>query len=268
MSERRILDAALAGQTLDDVFIIDCHGHLDHWKPMSGMACDVDSMIADMDRVGIDMLCINKWNCPDIFQGNTDVANAMRKYPGRFVAYAATQPCLGKQVTLDELKRCFDELGFSGIKIHNAYELLPMRDMWHLPEFQEVMDVIWEFAAERKCSLLCHWSVPEAVVKRYPEAQFIMAHALGVLQYAHIYAPYPNAYFDTAASTNLRGNLEYFIDKVGAQRVLYGSDMPFANPAYRLGQVVGTRVPDDPMRKILGENMARLLKLDIPARYR
>ena len=268
MTERRILDAALLGRTLDDEFVVDCHGHIDHWKLMSGIDCDVDSMIADMDRVGIDVLCINKWNCPDIFQSNTDVANALKKYPGRFVAYATTQPCLGKQATLDELKRCFDELGFSGIKIHNAYETLPMRDMWYLPEFQEAMDVIWSFAADRRCSLLCHWLVPEEVLKRYPEAQFIIAHSLGIPHYANTYAPYPNAYFDTAASTNLRGNLEHFVALVGAERILYGSDMPYANPAYRLGQVVGTRVPDADIRKIIGGNMARLLNLEIPGKYR
>lgn len=62
------------------------------------------------------------------------------------------------------------------------------------------------------------------------------------------------------------GNLDYFIQRVWEDRSLYGSDMPVANPAYRLGQIVGTRVPDGTLRKILGENLARLLGVAFPGR--
>ncbi len=264
MSEYTILEKALAGERLDNTFVLDCHGHLDTWKPVAGIPSDSESMLEVMDRIGIDMLCINKWNCPDMKMANTDVGKTIKKYPDRFVGYAVVAPCLGKQANIDELKRCFDELGFRGIKIHNGYETLPLRDQWDLPEYWEVVDAIWTFAAERKCSLLCHWGVPVEVPQRYPDAVFIVAHSLGVREYADRYQAYPNVYFDTASSLTLRGNVEYFIRKVGAERILYGSDMPYANPAYRLGQVVGSHVPDDQLRKILGGNMARLLNIKVP----
>lgn len=261
MSTHTILAKALAGQPLNDVFVLDCHGHLDTWKVAAGIRSDAEAMIEIMDRIGIDMLCINKWNCPDTRVANTDVGAVLKKYPDRFIGFAATQPALGRQATLDELTRCFDELGCRGIKVHNAYEMLPMRDQWSLPEFWQVVEAIWEFAARRKCPLLCHWGVPVEVVQRYPDAQFIIAHSLGARDRAHKYGPYPNVYFDTASTMTLRGNLEYYINTVGADRILYGSDMPYANPACRLGQIVGTRVPDEPMRKILGQNLARLLNI-------
>lgn len=264
MNNHRILNQALNGQTLRDVLVFDCHGHLDPWMPLSGMRMDAEWLIARMDRIGIARLCINKFNCPDVVQGNTDVGVALRKHPGRFAGFAATQPCLGKSAVVDELKRCFDELGHIGVKISNAYETLPLRGMWGLPEFNDAMEAIWEFAAGRKCALLCHWKVPVEVIRRYPDAKFILAHALSVREYATLYGPYPNAYFDTAASSTLRGNLEYFIQRVGEDRILYGSDMPVANPACRLGQIVGTRVPDGTLRKILGENLARLLGHAVP----
>jgi len=261
MSEYTILKDTLAGKKLNTTFIMDCHGHLDMWKAVAGLPCDAESMIDIMDRIGIDMLCINKWNCPDTRTANTDVGAAVKKYPDRFIGFAATQPALGKQATLDELARSFDELGCRGIKVHNGYETLPMRDQWDLLEFRQVVESIWEFAARRKCPLLCHWGVPVEVIQRYPEAQFIIAHSLGVREYAHRYGPYPNAYFDTASSMTLSGNVEYFINTVGVDRILYGSDMPYANPAYRLGQVVGSHVPDEPLRKILGLNLARILNI-------
>ncbi len=261
MSEHGILDKALNGWELDDVFVFDCHAHLDAWGPVSEMRSDATSMIEVMDRIGIDMACINKWNCPDVYAANTNVGAALKKYPDRFIGFAAAQPTLGKQVNLAELTRSFDELGCRGVKVCNAWETLPMRDQWNFPEFRQVVEAIWEFAASRKCPLLCHWGVPVEVIRRYPEANFILAHSLGEREYADTYGPYPNAYFDTASSLTLRGNMEYFIRNVGVDRILYGSDMLFANPAYRLGQVVGTRVSNEQLRKILGRNLANLLNI-------
>jgi len=256
-----ILEQALNGVPLRDVFIVDCHGHLDLWKPNINVAADIDGIIRSMDCVGIDMVCLNKWNCPDLKQANDDVGAAIRKHPDRIVGFAASSPSFGTNWVRDELKRCFEELGCTGMKVHNAYERLPMRDQSGTREYREALEATWEFADERACPVLCHGFLSPDVAGRYPRAKFIAAHACGQRGTADTYADYPNVYFDTACSGTGRGNVEYFAKRVGAERVLYGSDLPYANPAYRIGQVIGTRVGDDDLRKILGGNMARLLGL-------
>ena len=260
MSEYQILKKAFTGGKITDIFIVDCHGHLGLWKDSFPFKVEIEVIIQDMDRIGIDVVCLNKFNCPDIKLANDDIGKAVKSYPDRVVGFAATVPSLGKENTEDELKRCFDELGFKGIKVHEGYDTFYLRDQVGLPEYQSAVESIWEFAAEKRCSVLCHGLITPEVAKRYPEAIFIIAHAGGDRRTVWRYADQKNVYFDTAASSTLRGNIEWIVEKVGVERVLYGSDLPYANPAYRIGQVIGTRLKDEVLRKILGENMANILK--------
>ncbi|MHC4871493.1 MAG: amidohydrolase family protein [Planctomycetota bacterium] len=268
MSSYNILEKALAGKPLDDWFVLDCHGHLDYWRGSPTFEVSADEMIARMDRIGIDMLCINKWNCPDVVLGNNDVAAVIKKYPERFLGYAATNPSLGRDFNRDELKRCFDEFGFTGIKVHNGYDMLPMRDHVNTLEFRDGLEAVWEFADEYKCSVLCHGYLNPEVANKYKEAVFFHAHAGGEKLSGDIYKDCPNVYLDTANSLTMPGNIERQIEVAGIDKIIFGTDMPFADPAYRLGQVVARKIPDHDMEKILGLNMARILGIEVPEKYR
>lgn len=261
MTEYGIMQRALRGERLDDVLIIDAHGHLDYWRIASNAGVDAGAIVAAMDRIGVNMACINKWNCPDIFRANDDVAAAVRSYPGRFAGFAATAPALGPEANRAELCRCFDELGFRGVKVHNAYETLPFRDTAAMRVSTEGLEAIWEFCHERRCPVLCHGFLTPEYARAYPEARFLAAHAGGCRHYTELFADCPNVYLDTAASTTLAGTIEYFVECGWEDRIVYGSDLPYASQPYRFGQVVTARVPDPIMRKILGENMGRLLGL-------
>lgn len=268
MSEYGIMQRALLGERLDDLLIIDAHGHLDHWKVMTNRRSDAGGIVAGMDRIGVRMACINKWNCPDIRRANEDVGKALRDYPGRFVGFVATAPALGPKANREELRLCFDELGFRGVKVHQSYETLTFRDTAALRVATDALEAIWEFCNERRCPVLCHGFLTPAYARQYPDARFLAAHAGGCRHYTELFADCPNVYFDTAASTTLAGNIEHFVECGWEDRVVYGSDLPYASQAYRFGQVVASRVPDRVMRKILGENMAGLLGLETQAKHR
>jgi predicted TIM-barrel fold metal-dependent hydrolase len=255
---REILDTLLAGEPLTKWRVVDCHGHLGEWKGAGALVGGPDELVAAMDRVGIDVLWINKWNCPDLRRANDDVAAALRRFPDRFVGFAATCLAWGKR-NRDELTRCFDELGHRGVKVHSAYEDLPLRDLRGLPAYEEGLAAIREFAGERGCPVLCHGHLTPDVARKYPDAKFLYAHAGGVRSAAHSFADCPNVHFDTASSGTLRGNIEYFVGHGLGDRVLFGTDMPYANPAMRLGQVVGSRLTDEQLAPILGGNADRLL---------
>jgi predicted TIM-barrel fold metal-dependent hydrolase len=261
MSEYAIMQRALRGERLDDVFIIDAHGHLDYWKIASNLRVDAGAIVEAMDHLGVDLACINKWNCPDIQRANEDVAAALRDYPGRFAGFVATAPALGPEANRAELRRCFDELGFQGVKVHAGYETLPFRDTAAMRVSTAGLEAIWEFCHERRCPVLCHGFLTPEYARAYPEARFLAAHAGGCRHYTEVYEGCANVYFDTAASTTLAGTIEHFVAAGWEDRVVYGSDLPYAGQPYRFGQVVTARVPDPIMRQILGENMARVLGL-------
>ena len=56
------------------------------------------------------------------------------------------------------------------------------------------------------------------------------------------------------------GTIEYLVDQVGADRVLFGTDAPMRDPRPQLGWVVYTRLTLAEKKKILGENFARILR--------
>src|SRR5271155_2603789 len=74
--------------------IVDCHGHFGYYSKTKIIPADADSMIHVMDRVGVEKICISSFLSigPDCKRGNDLVAEAVRKYPHRFVGYGVVNP--------------------------------------------------------------------------------------------------------------------------------------------------------------------------------
>ena len=53
---------------------------------------------------------------------------------------------------------------------------------------------------------------------------------------------------------------------IGAERVLYGSDVPFLSPVPQVGKVVYADIGETEKRMILGLNAARLFGVDLGCR--
>ena len=70
-----------------------------------------------------------------------------------------------------------------------------------------------------------------------------------------------NLYLDVASSQPHVGMIERFVKEVGAERVLFGSDMPVLEPAAQLGRVAYAEISEDNKEKILGRNVQQLLEV-------
>lgn len=55
--------------------------------------------------------------------------------------------------------------------------------------------------------------------------------------------------------------IEEAVEHLGPHRVLYGSDLPFSDPAPMLALIRSSNIPEDAMEKILGQNAQKLFKL-------
>ncbi len=49
------------------------------------------------------------------------------------------------------------------------------------------------------------------------------------------------------------------VREIGAHRVLYGSDMPFHDPAFDMARIQHADIPEEGKKLIMGENAKRLL---------
>src|SRR5699024_8101720 len=64
------------------------------------------------------------------------------------------------------------------------------------------------------------------IAARYPEAQIIMAHLGGQVESAmNAIAPYANVYTDTSGTPINAGAVRIAVDRIGPERVVFGSDM-------------------------------------------
>ncbi|MEG2843550.1 MAG: amidohydrolase family protein, partial [Ruthenibacterium sp.] len=69
-----------------------------------------------------------------------------------------------------------------------------------------------------------------------------------------------NAWLEITYTTLYYGMIEYLVREVGAQRVLYGSDLPMRDPGPQMGWVAYARIPTADKVKIFGENFSDILK--------
>jgi hypothetical protein len=106
-------------------------------------------------------------------------------------------------------------------------------------------------------------SFTEAFIKKTKNLKIIIPH-LGMLggnpmDFLQAFKSRENVYFDTAlASTD---NVMGFIDKVGAERILFGSDIPFGTMKRELEKVLSLPIGDDKKEGILSKNLKKLIGL-------
>ena len=68
-----------------------------------------------------------------------------------------------------------------------------------------------------------------------------------------------HVYFDTALAGS--GTIMKFIDKIGYERILFGSDVPFGTMKWELDKVLSLPIKDDKKEWILSKNLKRLIGL-------
>ncbi len=135
------------------------------------------------------------------------------------------------------------------------------------------MDPIVERAVSGKAPILQHtWlnangngpgeSTPADLVelaRRHPDANFICAHAGGDWERGiRIVRPMANISVDVAGFDPTAGMVEMAVRELGAERVLYGSDVGGRSFASQLGKVLGADIPDSAKELMLGGNLRRL----------
>jgi len=130
-----------------------------------------------------------------------------------------------------------------------------------------------EYAIARDVPVLLHawWkatgnlaneSAPEDVAelaRLYPQAKLIMAHLGGDWQRGVAALSDTTACVDTSGSIVERGMIERAVKRLGADRVIFGSDSAGGALAVAYAKVTGAQISDEDKQKVLGDNFVRLL---------
>ncbi len=261
---RDLTESARSGEAIKDVFVLDCHGHIGPSFVHHIPGHDVSSMIKTMDRLGIDILCLSGMASigADHHIGNDLVGEATEIFPDRVMGYACANPHDPGEV-MDELHRCFDVLKCKAVKIHPMFHALPANG----PEYRPV----WQFTAEKGCPLLTHTlggdptctpTLFDGLARDYPQVPILLGHAgnnlAGVAEAVEVCRNRENVFLDLNYATIYYGLVEHLVDRVGAEKLVFGSDVSWNSLSYSLGMILFAKIGDGAKEKILGLNAASL----------
>lgn len=246
---------------IDGVKVVDFHGHVGRMD-RAGMRDDPALMLHAMDMAGIDVACLFHIFHPDGTTGNDLTARFIAQHPDRFVGFAYVSPLMPERM-VPELTRAIDELNFVAIKLYPPYTPWTFDQLQWFP--------IYEFANERGLTIIFHTGIElqshpkflAAIAPRFPKANFVAGHSGNVAEprTQAIAAAQANAniYLETCSTYRTPGVIEQLVAEAGADRVLFGSDMPLMDPRPQLGKIITADISDEAKRKILGDNARRLL---------
>ena len=96
--------------------------------------------------------------------------------------------------------------------------------------------------------------------RRHPDLPVIIGHGLGE-DGISLAADTPNVYLELSGSYPNRGVLRRAIDTVGADRIVFGTDMDLILPAFALGIYHDADLSPEEDRLIMAENARRILRM-------
>ncbi|MFD0663585.1 amidohydrolase family protein [Thermocatellispora tengchongensis] len=241
---------------------MDVHCHLGAFRNFHIPGHDIDAMVEVMDLLGVDVAVVaaHAGIYADYRFGNDQVAEAARRHPGRVLGYCCVNPNYAAEVR-GELERCFADPAFRGIKLHpELHGDYPLDGPAYRP--------VWEFAAERRVPVLSHsyfggdpLGVFAALADEYPTVPLLLGHAgldYGLDRVVDVVGERPNIHLDLTGPLSWDGVVEFLVAELGAERLLYGSDMPFMNAPLQFGGCVYARVDRAAKERVLGANAAAL----------
>lgn len=248
--------------------IWDNHCHI---SGLTGTATErIDRLLGLADRVGVEKLCLYLGTHlggenPDpeqLTKDNDFVMEAARHAPSRVVGYVYLNPN-HLDFSLKEFDRCVRDGPMVGVKLWVAKRC-------NAPE----LDPIVRRAAEQKAVIYQHtWlkvggnqpgeSTPFDIVelaRRHPEVRLICGHSGGDWERGiRVIRSTPNLFLEIAGSDPCSGFVEMAVRELGADRIIFGSDVSGRSFASQIAKVTGAAIPDSAKRLILRENLKGLL---------
>lgn len=248
--------------------VFDAHTHMVCAEDMAVNNCvmkysDCDSIAKKMDTLGVDSIITAPWSgiSLDGIMGNEETLDAARKHLGKFYGYLTCNVNYREELNkVLEYHKEYPDV-FKGIKPYPPYQKFDFSD--------EACREWFEYANAHHLPALIHADgvsyidMVEKVVGKYPNITFIIAHTGASYPLARraikLAKEYDNVVLEITYTTTGRGMVEFLVSEVGADRVLYGSDLPMRDPTPQLAWVCYADISVTDKKKILAENFKKIL---------
>lgn len=241
--------------------IIDMHTHFNNYEFLGeGIRLTEEEFINELDCKGIDKAVVSNpfYLETDFIYGNRILFNFMGKYPDRIIGFAIAHPLFPEE-SLEIIKEGVDK-GIKGIKLHCELSHSSYTSVAHL----ELVEKISEF----KLPITLHTGTKyletaPKLASLFPGTTFLFGHTGGFAyrEMSERVKDLGNVIADLCGNVFTNNFVEDIVKTVGADRVVYGSDFDFFNPAIMLAMVKNAKLSDVDKKKILWKNAERILAL-------
>ncbi len=257
-----------------DTPVIDMHSHVGN-ESKFGMIGDPELYLSVLDAAGVDRAPVSCLFYGDVSRCNDETATFVARNPDRFMGVAFVTPYYPEEA-IDELERAFDVLGMVFLKLYPSYVFKPIDD--------EVYAPILDWCNKRSVIVKCHTQYDTSSLRSagsntyteptdpsrfiglaqlYPNIRWVLAHAgnsrEGQLRAVEAAKSSRNIYLETCTSLADHGTIERLVEGAGADRVLYGSDMPLMDARMQIGRIATANISNEAKRRVLGLNAMELL---------
>ena len=237
--------------------IIDSHCHL-------GVGfrkrATVDELLREMDRAGVEravVSTVDEFIAVSNREGNDEVLRAIRAHPDRLKGLSAVNPWF-REKGVSELSRCL-EAGLSGLKLNSHLQGFVLSD----PLVHPLVETCRSFGVP----LYAHTGTPVVaepfqlaeLARAFPDVPMVLGH-MGYTDFWYDAVPAAlqsqNIYLETSLIDIM--NIRTAIEKVGPDRILFGSDFPESDLSLEVEKMSMVEMTAEARARIMGENAARL----------
>ena len=235
--------------------IIDAHMHLGEFA-VFGESISHKQLVELMNQYDIEKAVVSALP-------NSLTVEAVEKYPERITGLVRVNP--HEVEAPDIVEKGLTEWGLKGVKLNPLFNNF-------LPDSKEVNPVM-DVAAKHNVPVLIHcghppWSLPwsfERLADRYPDVTIVMAHmGHGHILYINgaldVAEDHSNIVVDTAGMT-MHTKIKEAVNRLGVERVMYGSDTPLGHPAWEIPKVKVSGLDEEQLRYVLYENALKIYNM-------
>lgn len=208
--------------------IVDAHAHLGFDHVFDHDFTEAD-LVEGQERDGIGLSLVQPATAHDletVQHYHNAIADLARRLPGRFRGIANPNPHLPGDAYEREVRRCTEELGFAGIKVHPAaHAVNPLgrdgRRAFALADSLGVPAIVHTGSG-------LPWAAPallEPIATAHPHLRLVVAHAGAMFMAAEaalLAERHANVYLECTWTAGFL--VREWVRRLGAHRVLFGSD--------------------------------------------
>lgn len=255
--------------------IFDANAHIGNWPFRKMLYRTADDLIRLMDRVGIDRAVVSSFDTiflKEYSQGNRDLSEATRPHAARLLPFA----CINFDFPGWErdLRIAVEELRMSGVALYPNYHAYDLKQSaptisGAIRNVNQRLPILLSMRLEdqRRAHWLCQ--VPDvplddvaAFLNEAGELPVIIS-GIGATEVKalrdKIDLSSANAFFEISGMESLNLPVEHVVEWVGAERVLFGTHMPFKYPETALLKFRHSDLTQARRDKILYRNLSQML---------